>query len=245
MSLKDNGDYIIFIDESGDHGLQSINSEYPIFALVFVVVKKTDYIEKIVPAFLDLKFRYWGHDQIVFHENDIRKEKGLFGLLRTDSKLRENFQKELADLIVSCAFKFIGAVIKKEDLSKRYKDPYNPYEIALLFCMEQTLEYLLQKGQEGKTIHLVIEARGNRENNELELEFRRICDNKRNWGYKQPDFKRICFELIFSDKKCNSTGLQLADLIARPIGLSILRPTQKNRAIEALKDKWLSVKTFP
>ena len=37
----------------------------------------------------------------------------------------------------------------------------------------------------------------------------------------------------------NSAGLQLADLIARPIGLNYLKPQQGNRAFEIIKDKIL------
>jgi len=46
------------------------------------------------------------------------------------------------------------------------------------------------------------------------------------------------FEIIFSDKKVMSSGLQLADLVARPIGLSHLRPGQYNRSFEVLKEKF-------
>ena len=46
------------------------------------------------------------------------------------------------------------------------------------------------------------------------------------------------FEILFSDKKVMSSGLQLADLVARPIGLSVLRPEQENRAFEVLKKKF-------
>lgn len=245
MTSPNYSDYIIFVDESGDHGLQSIDTNYPIFSLIFVLIQKTDYLKKIIPAFIDLKFKYWGHDQVIFHESDIRKERGLFGLLRTSPILRESFQADLSKLIAECSFQFIGAVIKKEDLNKRYSKPYNPYEIALLFCMEQALELLCKNNQEGKLTHLIIEGRGKKENNELELEFRRICDNQRNWGYKQPNFQKIPFELVCVDKKSNAPGLQIADLIARPVGLKMLRPTQENRAMDIIKSKWVSVKCFP
>ena len=43
---------------------------------------------------------------------------------------------------------------------------------------------------------------------------------------------------MFADKKANLPGLQLADLVARPVGMSILRPEQPNRAFEVLKDKF-------
>ena len=238
-------DYIIFVDESGDHGLQSIDSEYPIFVLAFVLVRKEDYVQKIVPAFQALKYKYWGHDQVVFHENEIRKEKGQFGLLRTNKALREAFYSELTDLIEASPFEFVASIIKKEELRRKYTKPYNPYEIALLFCMEEAQALLQKAGQSGKITHLLVEGRGTKENNELELEFRRICDNRRNWGHKRVDFSNIPFEMICVDKKSNSTGLQLADLIARPMGLKILRPQQQNRAYDAFKVKCRFVKSFP
>ena len=50
--------------------------------------------------------------------------------------------------------------------------------------------------------------------------------------------KQLPFALIVADKKTNSEGLQLADLTARPIGLSVLRPDQSNRAAEVLESKF-------
>lgn len=239
------GDYIIFVDESGDHGLQSIDTEYPLFALVFVIIKKQDYLEKIIPSFIALKFKYWGHDQVILHESDIRKERGTFGLLRTNNLLRESFYEDLNTLIAESPFVYVAAAIKKDALKKKYITPYNPYEIGMLFCMEETLIYLNQNNQEHKHTALVVEGRGQKENNELELEFRRICDNQRQWGKRRFDFTKTPFNLVCVDKKCNSTGLQLADLIARPIGLRVLRPTQENRAMRVIREKQLSLKIFP
>lgn len=45
-------------------------------------------------------------------------------------------------------------------------------------------------------------------------------------------------DAVFADKKTHSTGLQLADLVARPVGLSVVRPDQANRAFEVLKRKF-------
>lgn len=33
-------DYIVYVDESGDHSLDSINSEYPLFVLSFCIFRK-------------------------------------------------------------------------------------------------------------------------------------------------------------------------------------------------------------
>jgi hypothetical protein len=55
------------------------------------------------------------------------------------------------------------------------------------------------------------------------------------------------WEPVFVDKKSNSSGLQLADLMARPIGLKVLRPMQDNRAFDVLRPKLAhgGMKSFP
>jgi hypothetical protein len=79
------------------------------------------------------------------------------------------------------------------------------------------------------------------EDDELELAVRRICDGAN-------------FYIVMADKKRNSEGLQPANLTARPIGLSVLRPGQRNRAFEALNAKYhrkggvlsgIGLKSFP
>lgn len=45
------------------------------------------------------------------------------------------------------------------------------------------------------------------------------------------------FDPVICDKKSNSIGLQLADLVARPIGMSRLRPEQPNRAWAVIQEK--------
>ena len=49
---------------------------------------------------------------------------------------------------------------------------------------------------------------------------------------------KLPFEIIITDKKANCEGLQIADLMARPIGMSVLRPNQSNRAMEVLEKKF-------
>ena len=67
-------DYIVFADESGDHGLDKIDAGYPVFVLAFCIFRKQHYIDEVVPALQRLKVRHFGHDQVVLHERDIRKD---------------------------------------------------------------------------------------------------------------------------------------------------------------------------
>src|SRR5216683_621493 len=51
-------DYIIYVDESGDHSLTSINPQHPVFVLAFCIFEKRAYYETIVPAVQRLKFDF-------------------------------------------------------------------------------------------------------------------------------------------------------------------------------------------
>jgi hypothetical protein len=87
-------DYIVFVDESGDHGLESIDPNYPVFVLEFCVFAKTDYSNKLVPALQRFKFEHFGHDQVILHEVDIRRDRKDFSFLKTKEK-KEDAELEL------------------------------------------------------------------------------------------------------------------------------------------------------
>ena len=162
-------DYIVYVDESGDHSLESVDPQFPVFALTFCIFRKNDYITRVVPAVLRLR--------------------------------------------------------------TRYMRPENPYAIALLFRVERLYAFLRDWAATDRTTHVIVECRGKKEDAALELEFRRIIGGANRWGAMN------CLELVFTNKKANSPGLQLADLTARPIGLKVMRPDQANRAYDIIESK--------
>lgn len=243
--MPDFSDFIVYADESGDHGMVSIDPQYPVFALTFCVMRKDEYVGAVVPAMQRFKFGIWGHDSVVLHEHEIRKSFGPFGVLRTDRALRTRFFDELNALMDAAPMKIFASVIDKEKHRAKYANPWNPYEIALHFCMERLQAMMNRFEQHGKTVHVVFESRGAKEDAELELEFRRIASNQSHWGYRRHDFSRFDFQPVFIPKAANASGLQLADLTARPIALSRLRPGQPNRAFEIIEPKLGGLKCFP
>jgi hypothetical protein len=222
--------FVVYVDESGDHGMETVDDNYPVFVLAFCVFHKRHYSEKVVPALQKFKFNHFGHDLAVLHEHEIRKEKGDFRFQTRQHK--QDFLVELTSIIEASNFILISCVIDKAQLRSKPGVPPNPYHLALGFCLETLYELLQEKNQDDKLTHVVVECRGKKEDNELELEFRRICDGANRWGDPLP------FDVKFADKKVNLAGLQLADLVARPIGLRVLRPEQENRAFDVLKRKF-------
>lgn len=230
MPHRKHSDYIVYVDESGDHSLTSIDPEYPVFALSFCIFRKADYTDCVAPAIRRLKFATFGHDMAVLHEADIRRKKGAFSHM--SKQPREAFLNALTDIIAQADFQLVAVVIDKVAHKNRYARPTHPYHLAFEFGLERIYRSLKERGQDDALTYIVCEARGAKEDAELELEFRRIRDGGN--AYQRP----LPFDLIIADKKCNSEGLQLADLTARPVGLSVLRPDQRNRAAEILEEKF-------
>src|SRR3981081_4590255 len=106
-------EYIVYADESGDHSLTSIDPQHPVFVLAFCVVRKSTYIDNIVPAFQRLKFEFWGHDSVVLHGYEIRKAQGDFGVL-LNANTRAKFFDRLNGVIEAADFTIIAAVIDKK-----------------------------------------------------------------------------------------------------------------------------------
>lgn len=224
-------DYIVFVDESGDHGMESIDANYPVFVLVFCVYAKETYADRVAPSVLRFKFKHFGHDQVILHENEIRKTKGPFTFL-FDATRREPFYRDLNSLVEEAPFTLVASVIRKERHRARYREPMNPYEIATGFGLERVYKHLASLGCEGGTTRFLFEKRGPPEDAAVELAFRRVCGGDNLAGGHLP------FDIVMADKKCNSAGLQIADLVARPIGRRILDPKQPNRAYEILEKKF-------
>lgn len=222
------GDYVVYVDESGDQSLSSVDPQYPMFVLAFCMFPVGSYIDSLVPRVQRLKFRFFGHDMVILHEHEIRKSKPPFDVLM-DASVRAPFMEELSAIVAEERFGIVASVIQKTPFVNRRGATTNPYHVALEFGLERVYMQLQQRGQRGRRVRVIFESRGKAEDAALELEFRRILDSTRLRGMSET------LDFMIVSKKCNSAGLQIADMVARPIGLHVLRPDQHNRAWEGLK----------
>lgn len=225
-------EYIIYVDESGDHSLTSVDEQHPVFVLSFCIFKVLDYTSIVLPKINQFKFAFWGHDLAILHNREIRRPERDFAFLQ-NAEIRERFFLELNQLIDELPFTIISTVIDKRRLKEKYPQPHSPYETALKFCLERAYSFLNEQGATDIFSNIIVEQRGLNEDKDLELAFRRIVD-KGNWH----DI-RLPFEIIFANKKVNSCGLQIADLVAHPIGRYVINPEQENRSFKILEKKIL------
>lgn len=226
------GDYLVFVDESGDHSLTGINPQYPVFVLAFAILHKTDYIQRVSRDLQAFKMRHWGHDETVLHEHEIRKPRDAFAFLMQRPR-RERFLAELSTLMEELPATIVAVIIDKNAFAARHAEaqPGSTYDYAMETGLNAVFQFLVSHGQSEQRTPIVVERRGRREDRELELSFRRFCDLTNGHSRILP------FDLVMVPKTANSAGLQLADLIARPIGLHHLRPGQPNRAFDIIQSK--------
>src|SRR5579862_8765381 len=145
---------------------------------------------------------------------------------------REAFLENLNALIGEADFTLLVTVIDKYRLKKEHPQETHVYHLAMELGLEKLYHFLQSRDQHNRLTHVICEARGRVEDRALELEFSHVCS-----GHNS--LKRVLpFEVIIADKKTNSEGLQFADLAARPVGLSVVRPSQSNRAFQILEKKF-------
>ena len=68
--------YVLFLDESGDHQLKTINKNFPVFCLAGCVFESEYYKTIVRPRVEEFKMSIWGHTDVILHSREIRKQEG-------------------------------------------------------------------------------------------------------------------------------------------------------------------------
>lgn len=81
---------------------------------LFACLRNKHYAEEVTPAALNFKFKYFGHDQVILHENDIRKARGVFNILQ-NANVRSVLMDDLNILVEQSNFVLIASAIQKKN----------------------------------------------------------------------------------------------------------------------------------
>jgi hypothetical protein len=227
---------LVFLDECGSHTLGATDA-FPVFGLVGVVVREADWPD------LDLKWREWketnlGSKDEIVHEPDVRHGDWPFGGPGRATVL-SNLRVVLAELdysVVAIAIRRseYAALVGSGPLDESL--PAHVYLMSLDFLFERVV-MVLDSTFNGGRARVVAESRGPKEDALLQYEFARL--HLHGTSYISPAWFRqqlhpgITFE---SKGGKHSTGLQLADLVARPCAEKVANPS-------STPDRWPEVRT--
>jgi hypothetical protein len=203
-------EHVAFIDETGDHGLEKIDPNFPIFAICAVTTTVLKYTTNAAANLKQIKYHYWGHECEVIHGYKIRKKSGPFQFLK-DQKASTAFYESLCLAFEELDATIVSAAIHKPNHKKQYSAPDNPFFLSLQFVLERLKMQWGGKISAAKPLLCVFEARGRDDDARTTDWFNEICAGK--------NFRGEIFPFIsdFKKKEQNVCGHQYADLAAYTI----------------------------
>lgn len=201
---------LVYVDESGSPSSSHAEPNYPIFVMAACVFEPEQYATCLLPAVGELKIRHLGSDSPVLHESEIRKRLGIFNF-KGDVQVRTAFIEGLSRVGQDCVPRVVAAVV-------RHSDSDRDVDLVALKALWSGFQH-----HGADPSHWIFERRGKREDAAVSQAF----DSLQLSGATRE----------FVAKGRGLAGLEMADMLARPIGLSVLRPTQPNRALEGLRER--------
>jgi hypothetical protein len=227
--ITKNSNYLVFADEAGDIHLDKYPREFPIFVLAFMIISKDEYCDRLLPKFARLKLKYFPDVNTIFHERDIKQQKGDFKIL-VPKPTQDAFMTDLSALMQEIDYKIVAVVIDKDKKVRQSLATDNLYESGVKYGLEQ-IEKFLESQNDANYTTITFEARSGG-NGSAPYK----SEDKALYEYFQRTAKEI-FGISIQGKSAGGYGLQFADMIARPIGIHCLRPDQRNRAWEIIESK--------
>lgn len=217
-------EYHLFLDECGNHRVNPLRDPFPIFCLAGVIVPVDSYDD------FDREWKNWkadhlGGDHVLVHEPDVRHR--VKGFYRADPDEQAQLFHSLNSVLGRLEFTCIAAAIDKRAFADVYADgqvddflPSSAYLMCVDFVFERFVHFLHHsRDARGLT---TAESRGPREDAEVHFEFLRLHLEGTQWQPQRQFRHALRPYMEFRRKNGNISGLEIADLVARPIAERIL-----------------------
>lgn len=233
----------LFIDESGQHE-KSHPSSY--FSFVGVIVEQSRQAE--IKNDLDhIKFKYWGHTNVVLHSEEIARNSGDFKIFKNKPELKEEFLNDIYDYLRKAPFVLTTCSVDKNKVYGLQWKEDTVLTKATDAVFLDFVNYIYTKlPASGK---IIFEASSPLKDNKYMARFSYFASN--NIVHKYPDFVAIRDKLTsitFATKLNHDTETQIADLFGHIATCKMLQAegaaTYEKNSYEAKMIKILDSKTL-
>lgn len=106
---------VMYLDESGDHNLQVIDRDYPIFVLGGVILESPQAEHEMQQKLDALKRELFGNSQIILHTSDITRNRSGFERLQ-ESEFRNEFYARINQFMAESQFMITACAIRKSPI---------------------------------------------------------------------------------------------------------------------------------
>ncbi len=200
----------LFIDELGNPDPKVTREEHYIISGCSMPDEQRDKAKALADQ---IKFKYWGRTNIVFHSREVGKNEGSFAIFKHKPQLKNEFIKDLLQLFRKTGFVLFIAIANKEE-ARHKTPPWDKAKItkdATTHIVESFVLYLVGCKAHGK---IVIES-GSDEQNQLFLKaFRFYLSPKAIRGIPYQKIQESLTSMSFVTKKNFDIEEQFADLFA-------------------------------
>jgi len=202
----------LYLDETGVPTPQVTNG-FPYFILSGAIVNgfQGEYLKTKADQ---IKFKYWGHTDIVFHSQEIGKKINDFSILNTPST-ESAFHNDLLSFLGRNHVKLIVVAVDKKKAAKLNWNTKTLYENAAKEILEFFITFLKSKNARGQ---IIIESSGIKDISFLNKYSHYLSHGLPSAGLNHKDIKDVLTSLSFVSKKNFDIETQIADLLAYPAG---------------------------
>lgn len=215
-NLAQESKYYLFLDESGDHSLDKIDAQYPMFVLGGVLIAAADY-DRLDARWKEMKRELFGTDAIILHTADLTRNKNGFERMK-EPAFRQRVYAGLNAVMAELPYQVIGCAVHKGNHLDRYGvSAIDPYHLSLSIIVERAYFAVGKKGK----LHIVAESRDATLDRMLEVVFLELKISGTHF-ISATELNGLGAELHIRQKSKNISGLQMADLVVTPIGRRVL-----------------------
>lgn len=232
-------DHFLFLDECGSHVTGVRDSKFPTFCLSGIIVARDGY------EALDVRWKAWkteflGSPNVVVHEPDVRHSRSKFR--GSSIEHRQEIEAALNALLQELDFTCIAAAVDLEAFEALYPDsvvddflPASCYLMSIDFVLERFIHFLQEHG--GARGMMIAESRGAKEDALVHAEFIRLHLEGTQYVSDSSFRAQLRPFVEFYRKARNSSGLQIADLAARPVAEKVRDSMSNPVRWETFKNK--------
>jgi len=202
-----------FIDELGSASLKAKNSTLYLLSGILITNQSREDLKIRADQ---IKFKYWGRTNIVFHSRDIGRGEGNFNILQNND-IRLNFDKDLIKFLNNGLYQLFTVIVDKTKISKNWNEK-KIYKITADYIIKNfILALLAQKNCKGRLVVESATAEKDFYYHKATIYYLSHGFQNLQIGYK--DVQDVLTEVSFVTKKNNDIEEQVADLLAYGIRL--------------------------
>ncbi len=144
----DQDEYVLFIDETGTASPKDTNSPY--YVLAGCAVKESERAKLKVIA-NNIKFKYWGNTDVVFHSSEIGRKQNSFSIFK-NQKVFNEFLTDIENHLFKRDFRLLYVLVDKQEATKRRWNDQKIYKDTSDEIIKNFLCFLLSRGAKGKVV---------------------------------------------------------------------------------------------